>query len=240
MQQAARDQANLSVALLASVLVHVGAAWMLTDPSTPVATDYGLEQVVAVQLLARTPLPTSAPASPPAPPTVAPPPPDPREQTPVEAPKPKTSPPRDAVAPPAPRPQPTPAAEPVAAIPIVMPPVAAAPAVASVSPVEAAPPPVGTQEDELARYVERIRDLVHHQKRYPRMARKRGIEGLVTIRLRIDASGSVDALEIESGAPGILSRATEQAVRQAAPFPAPPDGANVILLDLEYSLRDYS
>lgn len=96
------------------------------------------------------------------------------------------------------------------------------------------------EEDRLARYVEAIRSRVQDRKHYPPLARKRAVEGRVVARVAIHADGSLTAVEFDGKAPPLLRRATEDAIRSAAPYPAPPAGAMTIELPVEYSLRDAS
>lgn len=96
------------------------------------------------------------------------------------------------------------------------------------------------EEDRLARYVDAIRTRVHDRKHYPPLARKRAVEGRVVARVAIRADGSLTAVEFDGKAPPLLRRATEDAIRSAAPYPAPPAGAMTIELPVEYSLHDAS
>ncbi len=57
-------------------------------------------------------------------------------------------------------------------------------------------------------------------KKYPRMARRMGIEGKATVRFQIHPNGSIGAVEIlESSGFEILDQASLQTVRDAAPLP---------------------
>lgn len=98
----------------------------------------------------------------------------------------------------------------------------------------------GEDEDRLARYVESLRSRVEGRKRYPPLARKRSVEGRVIARLVIRADGDLDSLELRGTNSPLLRRATRDAIRSAAPYPAPPDGALTIELPIDYSLRDAS
>lgn len=98
-------------------------------------------------------------------------------------------------------------------------------------------------EDEtnrLARYVEEVRKRIEARKRYPSMARKRAVEGRVVARVGIGADGRISSLEFDGGAPTLLRRATDDAIRAAAPYPAPPAGAVTIELPVDYALHDAS
>jgi protein TonB len=57
-------------------------------------------------------------------------------------------------------------------------------------------------------------------KRYPRMARKMGIEGTAVVRFKLKPEGRVEAVEIvDSSGSEILDTASLETVRAAAPFP---------------------
>jgi len=101
-------------------------------------------------------------------------------------------------------------------------------------------PSAEDESNRLARYVEAVRERIEARKRYPSMARKRAVEGRVVARVAIRADGRVSAVEFDGGAPALLRRATDDAIREAAPYPAPPAGALTIELPVDYSLRDAS
>ncbi|MGD0626993.1 MAG: energy transducer TonB [Thermodesulfobacteriota bacterium] len=57
-------------------------------------------------------------------------------------------------------------------------------------------------------------------KRYPRMARKMGIEGTAVVRFKLRSEGQVETVEImESSGSEILDKASIETVRDAAPLP---------------------
>jgi protein TonB len=57
-------------------------------------------------------------------------------------------------------------------------------------------------------------------KRYPRMARKMGIEGTAVVRFKLKPEGGVEAVElVDSSGSAILDKASLETVRAAAPFP---------------------
>lgn len=61
---------------------------------------------------------------------------------------------------------------------------------------------------------------IERTKNYPRMARERGIEGVVRIRFRLVSSGSVEKIEIvQSSGSEVLDNASISAVYRAAPLP---------------------
>jgi|JI10StandDraft_1071094.scaffolds.fasta_scaffold130724_3 protein TonB len=96
------------------------------------------------------------------------------------------------------------------------------------------------EANRLARYVEAVRARIEARKRYPSMARKRAVEGRVVARVAIRADGELTGIEFDGAAPALLRRATDDAIRAASPYPAPPAGPLTIELPVDYSLRDAS
>ena len=65
-----------------------------------------------------------------------------------------------------------------------------------------------------------IESAIEKAKNYPRLARERGIEGVVRIRFRLNAEGLIEKIEvIESSGSEILDNASIRAVYRAAPMP---------------------
>ena len=95
-------------------------------------------------------------------------------------------------------------------------------------------------QDRLASYVETVRRRIQDRRRYPPLARKRAVEGRIVARLAIRADGRIESVEFRDSAPRLLRRATDDAIRKAAPYPVPPGGALTIELPVDYSLRDAS
>ena len=73
-------------------------------------------------------------------------------------------------------------------------------------------------------YLALVMQRVERHKNYPRVARRRGLEGSVRIRFLIAADGTVRALNLEDGH-SLLRSAARRAVENAMPFPPPPPGA---------------
>ncbi|MCR9094188.1 MAG: TonB family protein [bacterium] len=213
-----------AIALAISLVAHAAAAWFLSDRTSVRRVDFGEEKVVAVRLFQPAPA-VPEPAAAPPPPPVEPAPPPPPKPRPVEKqPEPKPVPETVRVA----------AAEPVETVrqTPTLPDVSAAP------PSEPAPiAPQGVDRDERAEYVDYASNLVERQQRYPRLARKRKITSDVLVEIEIGPDGEVDAIRSRSDAPRVLLRATEEAIRRAAPFRPPPGGAIVFLQKLAYDLE---
>src|SRR5690606_38521847 len=88
--------------------------------------------------------------------------------------------------------------------------------------------------DAMSAYVAQIRDLVRRHQDYPALARRRGIEGLVLVRLEITSDGRVGRAAALNGANALLARSAVAAARRAAPFPPPPHGAVAIDLPIRW------
>jgi protein TonB len=235
---AAADQRRFRPWLIASALVHVfGAALLLVlRPALPVPQEP--LRVVRVDLI---PGPLAAPGPPaptPAPPAAAPAPPPP-------APRPAPAKPRVAAKPPAPKPLAPKPAAPAPPEPAPAPPTpgsvggSGAGEGAALAAVSSGPPGWGGGgADALADYIARLQRAIDAQKRYPSMARRRGIEGVVTVRLAIDARGTLQRTALVGRPPEILARSTREAVESASPFPPPPAGAIQVEFPVRYEIVD--
>ena len=111
--------------------------------------------------------------------------------------------------------------------PIVRP-TPAPPMVTPVHQTVAAAPQKNTVPDRKAEqlaYLTLIQQRIEQHKQYPLMARRHQIEGRVGVRFSISPSGHIKNIEIShSSKQEILDRNALKAVRNAAPFPAPPTG----------------
>lgn len=79
-----------------------------------------------------------------------------------------------------------------------------------------------------------IVDRIRAHRQYPPLARRRGIEGTVGLRIAIRGDGSVDVRVVRSADPS-LDEAARQAVLAAAPLPSV---AGPLDLDLAFRLHD--
>ena len=76
-------------------------------------------------------------------------------------------------------------------------------------------------------------------KNYPRVARKRNIQGKILVTFTLFADGSIKNLSL-SGKKSILKKATQQAVNHALPMPEPPKGLSLpmkIKFTMNYNLK---
>lgn len=78
-------------------------------------------------------------------------------------------------------------------------------------------------------YTKTVMTQVSGKVEYPKMAKMRHQEGVVTIAVTVDAAGAVAASTVEKSS-GIesLDNAAIAAVNAAAPFPAPPEAGTVV------------
>ena len=83
-------------------------------------------------------------------------------------------------------------------------------------------------------YVDRrIRNSVQ----YPARAKKRNLQGRVTISVTIGADGEITALKIsQSSGHRILDRSVLKAVEESAPFSSPPDGPVTVIVPIQFRL----
>lgn len=108
------------------------------------------------------------------------------------------------------------------------PPSATAPGASPVSPDDAArgqsdAAGAAESESELQKYLARVRAMVERQKRYPPREKNAGRQGLVTVQVDIDRSGTLQAAKLVGRSPHEgFNDAALRAVRGAAPFPEVP------------------
>ena len=213
-----------------SLVLHFAVASWLSSQSV-VSSDAPFPTVSPIRVVAKWTAPN--PMSPPV--GEATPQPDPTPK-PVPVPVETTPPPR----PPEPARSETLKPPPVAEPP---PPISAPPPlpVETLAPTPSAPIASGAPSDldELDLYEDTVRQEIAAHREYPRQARRRGIEGAVTIQLAIDENGALLDVDTVGRAPSILAKQAIGAVHKAEPFPAPPHGRHVkIKFTVDYNLDD--
>jgi len=95
------------------------------------------------------------------------------------------------------------------------------------------------QETGLAEiaYIDHIKQRIDDVKEYPQRARRRTLEGEVTVLFTIGGGGELVSIRIaDSSGSRILDRSAIKAVQKAAPFKVPPDGAVTVELPIKYQL----
>ncbi len=121
---------------------------------------------------------------------------------------------------------------------------AAAAGTTDVSSVSSAPPG-GTGEaglgpgrrDAVADYIAEIRALLMRHQRYPSIARRRGLEARVLLRVRIAADGRLETVATDGAAPQLFAKSALAAVERAGRFPVPPHGALSVEVPMRFRLR---
>lgn len=80
-----------------------------------------------------------------------------------------------------------------------------------------------TEGLELRGYIEKIRNLINANKKYPPVARQRGWEGKIKVKFTITSSGTVVKTEVSSPCSyEVLNRAAEKLIEERSPFPPVP------------------
>lgn len=89
------------------------------------------------------------------------------------------------------------------------------------------------------RYLASLLARIEEHKSYPGAARRRAIEGDVSVSFRIACDGSVNEIDIPSGHK-LLKQAAAQALNRAQPLPQPPSGIDcpvVVSYVMAFGLR---
>jgi periplasmic protein TonB len=107
----------------------------------------------------------------------------------------------------------------------------------SSAPPNAAPASGTGGADAIAAYVASVLRRIESNKRYPTLARSRGVEGTVVVTLWISPAGGLERVEVGGEAPPLLVSSTRDAVERASPFPPPPSGLPSIRVPVRYALR---
>lgn len=86
-------------------------------------------------------------------------------------------------------------------------------------------------------YFEMVRLRIESHKRYPNAAKRRQIEGRVTVRFVIEPDGRISSLKIvKSTRHRALDQAALSAVKKASPFPKPPKNLFKRSISLEITI----
>lgn len=92
----------------------------------------------------------------------------------------------------------------------------------------------GTEAGLPAAYLNDVRGRLERAKRYPWLARLRGMEGTSLVRFAIGRTGEVrDVDVVRSSAHRLLDEAAVDTVRRAAPFPALPDNLGTEAVEMD-------
>lgn len=112
--------------------------------------------------------------------------------------------------------------------------------VKQVPPVASAPPQPSTispgiEKDRKKTWLETLHARISEHQRYPTRARRRGLEGSITVNLSIDQSGYLVNANIVEGK-RVFHQPTLSAIQAALPLP-PPNGPEHITLTINYRLK---
>ncbi|HID49478.1 MAG TPA: energy transducer TonB [Chromatiales bacterium] len=88
--------------------------------------------------------------------------------------------------------------------------------------------PVIDDAQKRDRYLAQLLAHIDEHKYYPRVARRRGLEGVIRVSFRLLPGGQVSRLRVD-GANRILCEAARQTVRASLPLPLPPEGVSLPL-----------
>lgn len=218
----------LLLALLCSIALHGTAVVFLPDYFAHAPTP---DTQLTVELLKPEPPPPPPPPvkkpEPPKPEPVKPKVIPPSKPLPAPAPKPVTPQPQAVVQPATPPPvtAPPPVAEPPQVI--AVPQKAAEPPPPVVVPTPSAPPPQETAAEDISAikngYGRLLAGEFAKHKKYPQVARMRGWQGTVQVRLQVDADGNpANPVVEQSSGREILDNQALETVRNSLPLPTPP------------------
>jgi len=84
-------------------------------------------------------------------------------------------------------------------------------------------------------YVKTVMTAVSGKVEYPKMAKMRHQEGVVTVAVTVDGSGAATAVVEKSSGIQSLDDAALAAVTAAAPFPAPPEAGLVVKGNIRFA-----
>jgi TonB family protein len=86
-------------------------------------------------------------------------------------------------------------------------------------------------------YVKTVMTQVSGKVEYPKMAKMRHQEGVVTLQLTIDGSGAAQTVVEKSSGIQSLDDAAVAAATAAAPFPAPPEAGTVVHGNIRFNVE---
>lgn len=98
--------------------------------------------------------------------------------------------------------------------------------------------PKAQTKDPLIEYFQRLKELIKQHKRYPEEAKRRGQEGTVVVRIRINESGKIEKVEVvRSSGVASIDRETLRAIRSLGSLPPPPTQSSLEFnVEVEYKL----
>ncbi|SFB53827.1 energy transducer TonB [Azotobacter beijerinckii] len=252
MSEQLRTLPRWGLCLLLVLGLHVGVAlWSLYWRSESKPIELAPPPPAMMVALAPAAAAAAAPAAPPPPPEPPAPPKPVVQPKPIEAPKPKLAlpPPKPKAKPQPPKPEakPVPKTESQPVAQSQPQPQNSAPAASNAPRSDAKPASQsGSPESSnaLPSWQGILRAHLSRYKRYPPESRRRGDEGTVTLRFKIDGQGRLLSFELVSrSGRTALDQATLQMIRRAEPLPPPPpelltNGTLEVVAPFAYTLQD--
>jgi periplasmic protein TonB len=96
-------------------------------------------------------------------------------------------------------------------------------------------PPMARKGPDLGVLRSQIRRAVNRHRHYPRLARRRGIEGKVILAFRLSKAGAIQRVKVVHSAGRLLDKAALAALKRATPLPYYPDW---VRLPVVFQLED--
>lgn len=85
-------------------------------------------------------------------------------------------------------------------------------------------PSFGNTETLKMKYRDRVRDIIASNKKYPDTARRRGIQGSVTVAFSVQTDGVINNSKVASSSGfDILDRTAIEILAESSPLPVPPE-----------------
>ncbi len=101
-------------------------------------------------------------------------------------------------------------------------------------------PHTNQNNDEVVKYLSKIRKILQENLEYPHFAKKAGIEGVATVHFCIKADGSLPGHSlkiIKSSGSSALDKQAIETVQNSAPFTAPPKGEIEVSIPVSFALN---
>lgn len=92
--------------------------------------------------------------------------------------------------------------------------------------------------NDMRKYINKVVRRIDRKKRYPRLAKENGEEGVVMVKMTLDRNGTLVAYRLSRRAPSErLNQATLSTVQSAAPFPPLPNSYPNSNITIEVPVR---
>jgi len=92
-------------------------------------------------------------------------------------------------------------------------------------------------KDQMIAYYSQVKAIIERNKRYPEEAKRRGEEGTLVVRLRINSEGRIEDIRIiKSSQSRYLDEETIRMLRSLAKLPPPPKAPLELEIEIDYRL----